>query len=152
MPPLPVYHGLMNLGDGPMAFLSKTAGSTYETVHPGESIGDFKLLSVNTKEIEFEWNGKKVRRAVDELTDNSQNTADQQQAAAAGRPANAPVAPPPPQEPPSAKGPGETNQFGTASCQPNDSTPDGTIRDGYRKVHRQTPFGNICLWESVGGK
>src|ERR1051326_9256800 len=80
MPPLPVYHGLMNLGDGPIAFLSKTATSPYETIHPGETIGEFKLLSVNTKEIELEWNGKTVRKAVDELLDNSQSAAaDQQQ-------------------------------------------------------------------------
>jgi len=45
-------------------------------------------------------------------------------------------------------GPGEKHDnFDIASCLANDTTPDGTIKDGYRKIHRPTPFGNICLWE-----
>lgn len=151
MPPLPVYHGLMNLGNGPTAFMGKTASSPYEIVHPGETIGEFKLLSVNEKEIELEWHGKKVRKAVDELTDNSHLS----EVAAApdpgqGRAVNEPPHSPPP--PPQADtGPGEEHsQFRTASCQANDNAPDGTVRNGYRKTHRQTPFGNICLWEQVG--
>jgi hypothetical protein len=155
MPPLPVYHGLMNLGDGPTAFMGLTATSPYEIVHPGESIGQFKLLSVNEKEIELEWHGKKVHKLVDELTDNSQSApaavAAQTADAGQGRPVNAPPVSAPPQEPPSQKGPGEEHSaFGTASCQANDTTPDGTVVNGYRKIHRRTPFGNICMWEQVG--
>jgi hypothetical protein len=151
MPALPAYHGLMNLGDGPTAFLSVTPASPYEMIHPGESIGQFKLLSVNEKEIELEWHGKKVHKLADELTDNSQSSGSQQQAASDPR-AAAVAAPPQPQEPPREKGPGEQNQFGTASCQANDSTPVGTVRDGMRKIERVTPFGRICLWEPVGAK
>jgi hypothetical protein len=149
MPALPVYHGFMNLGDGPTAFMSTTASSPYEMVRPGDTIGPFKLLSVNQKEIELEWHGKKVLKAVDELLDNSQTAA-----AAGGQPdvrAAAPVVAARPAEPPSEKGPAEVNQFGTASCQPNDSTPFGTVRDGMRKIQRVTPFGSVCLWEPVGG-
>jgi len=151
MPPLPVYHGLMNIGEGPTAFMGKTASSPYEIVHPGETIGEFKLLAVNEKEIELEWHGKKVHRSVDELTDNSAQAAPVEAVnAGLGRPANAPpvsAPPPPPQE----LGPGEKHDnFDNASCLANDTTPDGTVKDGYRKIHRLTPFGNICLWEKVG--
>lgn len=150
MPALPVYHGLMNIGDGPTAFMGVTATSPYEAVHPGEMIGQFKLLSVNEKEIELEWHGKKVKKSVDELLDNSHSQGAQADSGAV-RTAAAPVNRP--AETPTEKGPGEQHDnFGTASCQANDSTPDGTVKDGYRKIHRQTPFGNICMWEKVGGQ
>ena len=152
MPPLPVYHGLMNIGDGPTAFMGVTATSPYEAVRPGETIGQFKLLSVNEKEIELEWHGKTVKKSVDELLDNSHSQGAPADAGAA-RTSAVPLAVARPVEPPSEKGPGEQHDnFGTASCQPNDTTPDGTVRDGYRKIHRSTPFGNICLWEKIGGQ
>jgi len=158
MPALPVFHGMMNLGDGPMAFMSVNAGSPYETIRPGEAIGQFKLLSVNQKEIELEWHGKKVHKLVDELMDNSQSQASAQQpqqspeAAMFRTSAQPPQAAAKPAEPPTERGPGEANQFGTAACQQNDATPFGTVRDGYRKIERVTPFGRTCLWEQVGGK
>lgn len=151
MPPLPVFHGLMNLGDGTTAFLSVTKTSPYEMVHPGETIGQFKLLSVNEKEIALEWHGKTIHKLADELMDNSGSSGDQQAPGAARTVAAAPVTAKPP-EPPSEKGPGEQNQFGTAPCQQNDSSPVGTVRDGMRKTERVTPFGRICLWESVGAR
>ena len=153
MPDLPVYHGIINLGDGPTAFLSATKTSPYEMIHPGENIGPFKLLSVNEKEIELQWHGKTIHKTAEELMDTSQ-TAAAGQASPAGDarsvapPAVAAVA----QEPPSEKGPGPVNQFNTASCQPNDTTPVGTVRDGMRKTQRVTPFGTVCLWESVGAR
>jgi hypothetical protein len=151
MPALPVYHGIMNLGDGPMAFMSVNASSPYETIRPGDTIGQFKLVSVNTKEIQLEWHGKTVTKSVDELLDNSQ-TAQQpaQQAAADTRTAAPASVVNQPQEAPSPKGPGEVNQYGTAPCLPNDNTPYGTVRDGFRKVERVTPFARVCLWEQLG--
>jgi len=154
MPALPLFHGQMNIGDGPTAFMSVTATSPYEPIHPGETIGQFKLLSVNEKEIELEWHGKKVKKSVDEMLDNSTAAAPQQQAdAGVGRPVNAP---PVSDQPKVVEGPKDEGQhfdnFGTASCQPGDTTPDGAVKNGYRKIHRQTPFGNICMWEKVGGQ
>ncbi len=69
MPPLPVYHGMMNIGpDGPMAILSVNANSAHQAVHPGERIGQFKLLDVNSVEMTLEWEGEVVRKRVDELS------------------------------------------------------------------------------------
>jgi hypothetical protein len=146
MPPLPVYHGQMNIGSGPMAIFSQTPTAAHEAVHPGEPIGQFKLVDVNTEEIAFEWEGKIIRKKVDELLDRT-------------APQVAPAAPevrteqPPPAPVPVAKreiGPGAETGRGTRVCDPNDSLPGGSVRDGYRKVTSMTPFGPACLWEPVG--
>src|SRR5205085_10793130 len=46
LPPLPTVHGVMNLGDGPIAMMSEQAGSRHRAIHPGEMIGKFKLVSI----------------------------------------------------------------------------------------------------------
>ena len=56
MPELPRYHGQMNLGDGPMALLVEKPGMPEKAIKPGETIGQFKLVDVNTNEITFAWN------------------------------------------------------------------------------------------------
>jgi hypothetical protein len=147
MPPLPVCHGVMDVGEGPLAVLSVNKNAPHQALSPGDRIGQFKLLSVNTEEIALEWNGQVIHKSVDELSDHS------------GPPSGGggdPVAlhaPPPPAaatEQPSAKGPGTDTQMGIKTCQPNDSTPEGTVVDGYRKTSRATPFGSACYWEPVG--
>jgi hypothetical protein len=146
MPPLPVYHGQMNIGSGPTAILSQTATGAHEAIHPGEQIGQFKLLDVNSDEIAFEWDGNTVRRKVDTLIDRS--AAPPAVASTAGR-IDQPAAAPPP----AAKtqlGPGEDTGRGPKVCQPNDSSPAGAVVDGYRKVIAPTPFGDSCRWDPVG--
>jgi len=143
MPPLPLCHGVMDVGEGPLAVLSVNKDSPHEALSPGDTIGQFKLLSVNTQEITLEWNGQVIHKSVEELLDRSG-------AAPAAAPANVVAAPPPPPAVTSSKGPGEATQFGIKTCQPNDSTPEGTVVDGYRKTSRQTPFGNSCFWEPAG--
>jgi hypothetical protein len=144
MPPLPVYHGQMNLGDGSIAILSLTANTPHQAIHPGEEIGQFKLVDVNTDEITFEWDGKPVRKKVDELIDRRVQqdvvvTARTEQLAAPEAPAaKTPL------------GPGEDTGRGPRICQPNDSMPAGAVVDGYRKVIAPTPFGESCRWDPVG--
>jgi len=146
MPPLPLYHGQMNLGDGPVAIFSQTANSAHEAVHPGEAIGQFKLLDVNKDEVALEWDGNTIRKKIDELMDRKV-----EQEAAAPPPvrteAPAPVAAAPPA---AATGPGLDNGNGTRSCISTDTSPAGAVVDGYRKVLVPTPFGNICRWDAVG--
>ncbi len=145
VPPLPVYHGYMNLGGGPIAILSVRAGSAHEAVRPGETIGDFTLLSVNTREIELGWRDQVIRKSVDELEDHVSPAV---LAAEARTEVPVAVAPPPP-PPPAAQGPGEQTHFGVKLCTPGDTTPEGSVVDGYRKVLRGTPFGQSCYWEPV---
>jgi hypothetical protein len=143
MPPLPVYHGQMNIGSGPEAILSQTAAGVHEAIRPGEKIGQFKLLDVNSDEIAFEWEGNTVRRKVDTLIDRSAAPPVASTAGRTEQPAPAPVVRTP-------LGPGEDTGRGPKVCQPNDSNPPGAVVDGYRKVIAPTPFGDSCRWDPVG--
>jgi len=149
MPALPVYHGQMNIG-GPTVFLSQTAASPHEAVHPGEKIGQFTLRDVNMDEIEFEWDGQTVRRKLDALVDRGNQAP---QAAAAPGPAartEAPQAAAPAPVAQRAIGPGAETSFGFKLCDPNDNMPFGTVVDGFRKTQYTTPFGTSCRWDAVG--
>ncbi len=46
-------------------------------------------------------------------------------------------------------GPGMQLTGDLKACVVGDTTPPGTVRDGYRKVVTQTPFGASCRWELV---
>jgi hypothetical protein len=127
-----------------MAILVEHPGTAEKALKPGDSIGQFKLVDVNTNEITFQWafNGETVRRSLRELSDHSQVAA--AQAASTDR-----AAPPPPPVVKMPLGPGELTPQGVKTCQPNDSTPDGTVSGGFRKVSIPGPFGTTCLWEPV---
>jgi hypothetical protein len=94
----------------------------------------------------LEWDGKIIRKTVDEILDRTTR----QVVADASAPA--PTAPPAPVLPviKSALGPGEDTGRGYKVCQPNDNTPDDAVVDGYKKVSLRTPFGNACRWDPVG--
>jgi hypothetical protein len=146
MPELPRYHGQMNIGDGPMALLVEHPGMPEKALKPGGVIGQFKLVDVNTNEITFAWsfNGSTVRRTLAELADRTAPAA----AAEAPRTANAPAPAAPVVK--SNLGAGEQTQFGFKTCLPDDSSPEGTVDKGFRKVITQTPFGKSCRWDPVG--
>lgn len=144
MPPLPVYHGVMNIGGGPMVFLSVNSGAPQQATAPGEMIGPFKLVDVTRQDLTLEWNGEMVRKSLDELTST---TAAPPVEASSGR-----TEAPTPQvqakvEAPTAKGPGGDAFNESKLCQPNDTTPFGTVQDGLRKTEIKTPFGSTCLWD-----
>ena len=141
MPPLPVYHGSMDIGDGPMAILSLNANAPQEAIRPGEAIGPFKLIDITRQDITLDWNGELVRKSIDELSRTS--AAATETPARTAAPAAAPAAPPTP------KGPGDSTAYGSKLCVPSDTTPFGTVQDGYRKTEIKTPFGNTCLWDPV---
>ncbi len=145
MPELPRYHGQMNLGDGPMALLVEKPGMQEKALKAGDTIGQFKLVDVNTNEITFAWtfNGELARRSLRELADASAAPAP----AADNRPAAAAAPAPPPA--PANLGPGPLTGFGFKECIPNDSTPEGTVNGGFRKTISTTPFGKSCLWDPV---
>lgn len=146
MPPLPVYHGMMSLGSsGLTAFFSLSANTQHQPIHIGESIGQFKLLSVNSDEIALEWNGQEVRKTVAELSGLKGTPAVQ---VAQER---TEVGPPPAVAPPPVKsGPGEMTAFGSKTCFINDGNAEGTVIEGFKKVNHTNPFGTNCTWEPVG--
>ncbi len=145
MPKLPVFYGLINLGRGPFAIMSKDPGGEHKEIRFGESIGDFKLVSVGRERIELEWRGEKVVRKIAELAQRQEEA----------RPAE----PPPPVAQPKAgptvvassdkKGPGIDLGGGRHACQPGDTSPPGTVVDGLRKSERASPFGKMCQWDPV---
>jgi hypothetical protein len=151
MPALPKYHGTMNIGDGPMALLTMNANTPANAIKPGDMIGPFKLVEVNTVDITFEWNGQVVRRTLDDLTDRAIQSApaaassDGRSVSSVPQAVAAAVVKAP-------LGPGEVTSQGFRLCQPNDSMAIGTVQNGFRKVEYGTPFGPACRWDPVGGR
>jgi hypothetical protein len=148
MPPLPKYHGQMNLDGDVVAILSIGKEPTVEEVKPGGTIGQFKLVDVNTRDITFQWKDQQVRKALDQVLDTSQAQAVVNSANSA--PAAAEAAPPPPAIKSQVGPVGDVSQFGRRACDPNDSYAEGAVVDGWRKVLSSTPFGKACYWDRPG--
>jgi len=149
-PPFPVAHGVM-LWDGvpPTIVLSEKAGGPQKGYHPGDTIGPWKVVSVDSSYADFECDGKEFKKRIDELIDRTP-------IAQAAPPASA--APQPPQAQPAVQTlansaqsgkPGQDTGGGYKACQPGDSSPNGTVVDGMRKSVTATPFGSGCTWEPV---
>jgi hypothetical protein len=144
-PPLPAYHGMINLGDGPEIILSVGAAA-HKYLHPGDPIGDFKLVGFSADEVELEWNGERFRKRLTELVAHSG-----QQQAAASEPDAAPVAVRAPVTP-GAYGPDKNaNGNGERACVDGDTTPVGTEKDGVVKtIVRNALMGSEnCIWKPV---
>jgi hypothetical protein len=148
-PPLPVARGVM-LWEGapPTVVLSQKGAADQKGYHPGDTIGEYKILAVDNKQIIFEWDGKKIEKRLDELMDrNSIETAP----APAGPVAQAGL--------PAANqnlnnsgkaGPGADMGGGNRACVPGDGTPAGTVVDGLKKTLVDSPFapnGKACYWQ-----
>lgn len=147
MPALPLFHGVLNLGDGPMAIMSEGPKGPHRDYQPGDKVGAFKLVAVNDDELVLEWQGQTITKKFDEILDRS--TANQPAPGPAAATRLAPTAPRVVQPvAPAPAAPGADLSFGLKACQPGDSSPAGTVTDGMRKVVKPTPFGSKCYWES----
>ena len=150
MPPLPVAYGMMDLGLGPMAILAEKAGAPHHSYKAGDTIGAFKILGLNTKEILFDWEGQPVKRTLEELAEKRSTVAYN-----TPPPDNPGAATPAPAAPQTtaiggAKGPVEADMGNQAkACAAGDSSPAGTIEGGMKKVITKSPFGDVCRWEPV---
>lgn len=140
MPPLPLFHGVLDLGDGTMAIMSVGPKGPHRDYQPGDKVGEFKLVAVNNEELVLEWEGKTITKKVDEILDRT--TVVPPVPVAAAKPISLT---PPPKAPdaPVADLPGAIK-----ACQPDDTSPAGTVADGRRKVIKTSPFGTKCYWES----
>lgn len=141
MPPLPVFHGAMNLGDGPIAIMSEKANTPHREFRAGGQIGEFKLVAISPREVLLDWEGKQVAQGIEQLKE----AAPEAQQAAQTQRTEAPAA----AQPKVQAGPGTDIGKGVRACVPNDSTPPGTVVDGLRKVVTDSPFGAVCRWEPV---
>jgi hypothetical protein len=129
--------------------MSETAVAPHHGVRLGEAIGPFKLVAVNREDITFEWEGKEVTKKIGDMlvreapaAPSASNSGPRTQQAP-----QRPSAPPPP--PKADPVPGADTGNGVRACQPGDSSPAGTVADGYRKLMSTTPFGSMCRWEPI---
>ncbi len=145
-PPFPVAHGVM-LWDGvpPTIVLSEKAGGPQKGYHPGDTIGPWKIVSVDNSYADFEWDGKDFKKRLDELIDRTPIEISSAPAAAAPPPKSA--AQTLSNSSSSHSGPGEDSGAGNRTCYADDTSPAGTIVDGMKKVVNRTPMGSVCFWE-----
>ncbi len=160
MPPLPAYHGMMNFGQGPRVILS-SGGVAQKSYEVGQTIGEFKLVAVAQSGLVFEWDGKQVPAGYDELMKRAAASApppQPQPAAAAAPPPAAPTAAVKSvgsSSPTSAAAGGadvlgdQIGGGGARECKDGDSSPEGAVVNGLKKVTTRTPFGAICRWVPV---
>ena len=154
MPALPLYYGMINWGEGPKVVLAQAQGGVQRSYRPGQQVGDFKLVAIEPAGLVFEWDGKRVARTYGPLRDtkppNVVRTTTTQSASAQPTPQAPRAAPAATSISGSATtGPAADKGAATRSCQPGDSSPAGTVVDGYRKVLANSPFGQSCYWEKV---
>lgn len=152
MPDLPAYYGEMNFGD-PVVVL-RLPKESQKSYHAGDQVGPFQLVSFNREKIVFDWNGKLVERAPDQLKEK----VPVKEAAAPGQ-APAPVSSNnggsarsiggPSDQPKLSDVLGKDNGAGIRQCVAGDKSPPGTIADGYKKVITTNMFGETCMWQLV---
>lgn len=152
MPPLPIVYGVLGLPSGVKAIMAEKAGAGSKPVHAGDTVGEFKIVALDSRNVTFEWEGKEIAKPIEDLIDRTGHTAPDgnSQAAASAPPQNQPMAPPPPQAS-TPSNPVLGVDIGTAqrpmrACQPGDTSPAGTVVDGYRKEVASSPFGINCHW------
>ena len=155
MPALPLLYGVMGMPSGAQALIAERKGEAGHPVRAGESVGEFKILALDTQNITFGWNSKEVSRKVDELIDRTPA-----EGGGGGGPA-APAAPsgpavPPPAPVPNSSATGKHGPIQVGSpmepaynCLSNDNSPAGTVDDGFRKTVLPSPFGSMCRWVAI---
>ena len=149
MPPLPAYYGTMALFGDPVVLLSLSKGPQ-KKYHAGDKVGPFQLVSFDREKVVFDWNGKQVERKPEELKSEAGSAESQ---AAEGPPTRVEPLKQIPDPPPDAArlDPkiGADNGAGIRQCVQGDTTPPGTIIDGYKKVITTNMFGPTCMWQQV---
>ncbi|HTQ57582.1 MAG TPA: hypothetical protein VMI94_24100 [Bryobacteraceae bacterium] len=150
MPALPLFHGMLDLGDGPVAIMSENARAPHHDYQPGDKVGAFKLVDVSNDAIVLEWEGQTITKSPEEMLDRdtpAPGTVAGNVAAKAPPTAAPAVKITPPEKP----GPGLDLGGGVRACQPGETSAAGAVVDGMRKVIKTSPFGSKCYWEPAGG-
>jgi len=160
MPPLPVLYGVLGLPSGTRAIMAEKRGDPSRPVRAGDTIGEFKIVSLDTRHVTFDWDGTQIAKPVDDLIDRSM-AVQSAAAPAAAAPVPSGSAPQPSgglapvvssnnasNNVTSPKIGKEVGAVGSSvrGCIAGDSSPAGTVVDGYKKQVVSTPFGNQCSW------
>jgi hypothetical protein len=162
MPPLPIVFGVLALPSGTRAIMAEKKNDPAVPVHQGDTVGEFTIVSLDPLNVTFGWNGKEISRKIDDLIDRSGPANNAGGAAVNIQPAPPQVTSlPVPQMPPQSNTVQTSNlQPGSGTigieigapghseraCTPGDSSPAGTVIDGYKKTTASSPFGVICRW------
>ena len=151
MPPLPVAYGTMFLGEP--GIILGVANRGQRNYHKGEDVGDFKLLDFDRQRVVFVWEGKTVEKRMDEILAKPGSAAEKganaQTASAAPAQALAGHTVTTISGTGGPEPPGIDVGGGHRTCAPDDPAPNGSMKNGYRKVEAMSPFGKTCRWEKV---
>lgn len=149
MPALPKVYGVLGLPSGAVAIMSEKSGAVQQHVRENDNIGEFKIAKLSPQKITLQWHDKTVEKSIDELLDRAPVAAAPEppaRAAAAAAPANQPAGPAvPPQFGVEIGPPGHS----VHACKGDDTSPAGTVLEGYKKTIENTPFGQACRWQQT---
>ncbi len=146
LPPMPVAHGVLDIGSGPTVILSDTATGAQQGYRIGDTFGEFKIVQITNDRLLLDWDGERISRTIAELKPDESEVAPPTRAAA------------PKPKPAKAQngvigkaekaGPSDVDLgSGIKACKAGDTSPPGTVSGGYKKVVTETPFGKVCRWE-----
>ncbi len=148
MPPLPGVYGAYVLSSVPKAIMAEHSGAPTKSVRAGDQIGEFKILALDLRKVKLEWNGKEIDRDLDDLADHAAGAANTAASTAPSGPAVAAAQ--------AASKPATSAALGaetgtpdapSRTCTAGDTSPVGTVVDGYKKTGTATPFGVMnCSW------
>ncbi len=146
-PHMPILSGVMGLPGGLIAMLAENPGARSRGVGVGDKIGDLKIVAMSADKIKFEFEGEQKEVNVQDLVDRGGHgeAPGDNSAATSLNPANIAAnrtGPPPPPKPGVEVGAGPKIKANV----PGDTSPAGTVVDGYKKVCTPTPFGDSCAW------
>lgn len=142
MPPLPVVYGVLGLSSGTKAIMSEKAGVAGKPVRAGDTIGEFKIAALDPVTVIFDWDGQQISRKIEDLIDRTGGVP------AGGAVAAGPAVAVQHAAAPIAAGPGKEVAGKTSRpCVPGDSSPPGTVVNGYKKTGIYSPVGLVgCSW------
>lgn len=144
LPPMPVYRGQIAIGE-PVLILS-LQGADQKSYRAGEEVGPFKLVAFDREKITLEFDGKQIERKVAELQPKEAPPPPPAQNAPAAAPVKSLSGPAGQAAPPAF---GNDMGGGFRGCAVGDTSPNGTVLQGYKKIIATTAMGQSCHWEQI---
>ncbi len=163
MPALPYYYGQIHFGGPAVIELRSASGKDAQKGYEaGQKIGDFTVVAFDQETVTFDWNGDEVVRKLSDLKPKdpqpgqqavsqlSQQQAAQQQVASSSSASGVITIGKSDSSPAPPVNLGQEIGGGYFGCKPGDTTPAGTVVNGY-KVNRTKGFmgAESCTWEKV---
>ncbi|MBY0505138.1 MAG: general secretion pathway protein GspB [Bryobacteraceae bacterium] len=150
VPPFPYSYGVLDLGDGPQIAMAPRGGRQ-KFYQKGAQVGEFKLAEIRPDSVVLEWQGKTFEKKLSDLADRTGGSDETARTPTpqSGQPPIYNAPPPPPVAAKSDPTPGGDIGGGIRGCNPGDTSPNGTVVGGMRKIITSSPFGSSCRWEPV---